>query len=71
LDTMLEMVFKTGMGRQFRLTLDNPRLDLTPAEVEDAMNLIIEKDLFAVEGGVTEVDSAQIITTQIETIVVG
>ena len=71
MDTMLEMIFKTGMGRTFRLTLNNPRADLTPSEVEDAMNLIIDKDLFAVEGGVAEIDSAQIITTQVETIVVG
>lgn len=71
MDTMLEMNFRTGMGRRFRLTLSNPRTDLTPSEVEDAMNLIIEKDLFAAEGGVTEVDTAQIVTTQVETIVVG
>ncbi|HHU48242.1 MAG TPA: DUF2922 domain-containing protein [Clostridiales bacterium] len=69
MDTMLEMIFKTGMGRRFRLTLDSPKPDLTPAEVEAAMNLIIEKNLFAADGGVTEIDSAQIITTQTETIV--
>jgi hypothetical protein len=71
MDTMLEMIFKTGLGRSFRLTLNNPRTDLTPTEVEDAMNLIIEKDLFAAEGGVAEIDSAQIVTTQVETIVIG
>jgi len=71
MNTMLEMVFKTGMGRRFRLTLDNPRPDITPSEVEAAMNLIISKDLFAAEGGVAEIESAQIITTQSETIVLG
>ena len=29
MDTMLEMIFKTGMGRRFRLTLDSPKPDLT------------------------------------------
>ena len=71
MDTMLELVFKTGMGRRFRLTLNSPRPDITPSEAEAAMNLIIDKDLFAVEGGVAQIDSAQIITTQTETIVVG
>jgi hypothetical protein len=69
MDTMLEMIFKTGMGRRFRLTLDSPKPDITPAEIEAAMNLIIEKNLFAVDGGVAEIDSAQIITTQTEEIV--
>lgn len=69
METMLEMIFKTGIGRRFRLTLDSPRPDLTPAEIEAAMDMIVAKDLFAVDGGVTEVDSAQIITTQIEPVV--
>lgn len=69
METMLEMIFKTGIGRRFRLTLDSPRPDLTPAEIEAAMDMIVAKDLFAVDGGVTEADSAQIITTQIEPVV--
>ncbi len=69
METMLEMIFKTGAGRSYRLTLDNPKEDLTPLEIQDAMNLVISKDLFAVEGGVAEIDSAQLITTQTEPIV--
>ena len=69
METMLEMIFKTGFGRRFRLTLDSPKPDLTPAEIEAAMEMIVAKNLFAVEGDVAEVDSAQIITTQTEQIV--
>ena len=63
--------FQNRYGKAFPSTLNSPRPDITPSEVEAAMNLIIDKDLFAVEGGVAEIDSAQIITTQTETIVVG
>ncbi|HHY83786.1 MAG TPA: DUF2922 domain-containing protein [Clostridiales bacterium] len=66
METRLEMIFKTGAGRKFRLTLDNPRPDLDPSEIQAAMNLIISKNLFAVDGDVTEIDSAHIITTQTE-----
>ena len=63
------MIFKTGLGRSYRLTLDNPRSDLTPGEIQAAMNLVISKDLFNVDGGVAEIDSAQLVTTQVEPIV--
>jgi len=67
-ETMLEMVFNTGTGRRFRITLDNPRPNLTPAEVQAAMEQVINADIFDVDGGVTEINSAQIITTQAEPI---
>lgn len=69
METMLEMIFLTGAGRTYKLTLNNPKEDLTPSEVQDAMNLVISKNLFDVTGGVAEIDKAQIITTQTEPIV--
>lgn len=65
-EKVLEMIFKTGAGRSFRLTFDDPREDLTPAEVRSAMELVISKNVFAVEGDVTAIDKAQIVTTQNE-----
>ncbi|HCS73072.1 MAG TPA: DUF2922 domain-containing protein [Clostridiales bacterium] len=69
METMLEMIFLTGAGRTYKLTLNNPKEDLTPSEVQDAMNLVISKNLFDVTGGVAEIDKAQVITTQTEPIV--
>lgn len=60
---LLEMIFKTGLGKSFKITLDNPKVDITPLETQAAMNLVISKNLFAIEGGITEVGSAQIVTT--------
>ena len=66
METMLEMVFATGFGKKFRVTFDSPREDLDPAEVEAAMETVIGKDVFEVEGGLAEIDSAQLVTTQTE-----
>ena len=69
--SVLELNFKTGSGKSFRLTLDDPKEDLAPAEIQSAMNQVIEKGIFDAEGGVTEIDSANIITTETEPIVFG
>lgn len=67
--TLLEMVFKTGSGKKFKITLDSPKEEITPAEIESAMNLIISKNLFAVDGELSEIDSARIITTQTDELI--
>ena len=66
METELEMIFKTGTGKKFRIAFDNPRTDVTSAEIQAAMDLVIGKNLFAVDGGVTAIESAQTVTTQTE-----
>ncbi len=66
---VLAMNFKTGLGRSMRVTLEDPRDDVTSEEIRDTMNLIIEKDIFNVEGGVAEIAGASIITTQTQQVV--
>ena len=68
METELEMVFKTGAGKKFRIAFDNPRTDVAPAEIQAAMDLVIGKNLFAVDGGVTAIESAQTVTTQTEAV---
>lgn len=46
----LVMTFLTGLGRKASLYIDDPREDLTEAEVIEAMNLILEKNIFAPNG---------------------
>ena len=50
----LVMTFLTGVGRKVSLSLDNPREDINEAEVVDAMNLILEKNIFAPYGSYFE-----------------
>ncbi|HOB20999.1 MAG TPA: DUF2922 domain-containing protein [Candidatus Atribacteria bacterium] len=69
MNSILEMFFKTGSGKTFRLAVDDPKPGLTPAEVEAAMDLIVSRNIFAVEGGLASVDSAQIVTTNVEPVI--
>jgi len=60
---VLEMVFKTGEGKNYRLTLNDPKEGLTGAEVRAAMDLIVSNDTFNIEGGLVDPVSAAIIST--------
>ncbi len=47
----LRMVFKNENGTNFTISLDNPRDNVTPAEIEAAMDTIIAKNVFLTGGG--------------------
>lgn len=46
----LVMTFLTGVGRKISLSIDDPREDLTEAEVVAVMDLIIDKNIFVPYG---------------------
>jgi len=48
---VLRMTFATAGGNTFSITLPEPREDLTAAEVEAVMDLIVQKNIFATLGG--------------------
>ncbi|HZK35124.1 MAG TPA: DUF2922 domain-containing protein [Bacillota bacterium] len=60
---VLELFFSTGEGRRLRVAIEDPREDLTPAEVEAAMDIMAAGNVFAVAGGIVGIESAQIVTT--------
>ncbi len=62
----LEMVFKTGQGRTYRITLDDPRFDLQPSEVKAFMDMVISVNPFDIEGGLVEIAEANLIDTEIQ-----
>lgn len=47
----LRMIFSSQAGRSVTLTLDNPRADVTAAEIEAAMDLVIARNIFNSSGG--------------------
>ncbi|BAF58603.1 hypothetical protein PTH_0422 [Pelotomaculum thermopropionicum SI] len=47
----LRMVFRNQAGRNVTITLENPRDNLTAAEIEAAMDLIIARNIFTSSGG--------------------
>lgn len=66
----LLMSFVTSLGGQSSLTLDQPKAGLSDTEVREAMNLVITSNLFnTTKGNLTEVKSAEIITTTTETLI--
>lgn len=66
MDKVLQMNFRTGLGRSMRITLEDPREDITAEDIKNVMNLIISKDIFNVEEGLVDIASAYIVTTQTE-----
>ena len=47
----LIMSFLTSDDRKVSLSVDNPREDITETEIKSAMDLVVEKNIFAPNGG--------------------
>ncbi len=64
----LLMTFLTGVGRKISITVDDPREDLTEAEIIEAMDLIVAKDIFAPYGSalVSTVEAKVVVTDTTE-----
>lgn len=62
---ILEMTFKNAADSKVNISVDNPREDLTEAEIKTAMDLIVAKNLFNTTGGdiVQTVGARRVITT--------
>lgn len=62
----LEMIFVNAAGRRSTISVDNVRSDITEAEVQGAMDIIVEKNIFTTSGGdITGIYSARIVSTDI------
>lgn len=47
----LRMVFRNQSDKNVTFSLDNPRTDLTAEEIETAMDLVIDRNIFTSSGG--------------------
>jgi hypothetical protein len=61
------MVFLDAEGKERNIRVDDPRMDLTPSGVEEAMNNIVDKNIFA-GSALVSAAKAYIITTTTEDI---
>ncbi|MDN4609003.1 DUF2922 domain-containing protein [Sporosarcina highlanderae] len=67
----LQLNFYTAAGKQTSLTVDEPRANLTPSEVEAAMQEIIDSQVFEVDGSfLASVKGARIIDRTVEELVI-
>ena len=61
----LVMVFKNRAGKNVSISIDDPRDDLTEAEIKSALELIIAKDVFKKKNfSLTQAVGAKIINTE-------
>lgn len=60
----LVMTFKSADDKSVSLTIDDPREDLTEAQIKDAMELVVSKNIFAPGGeDITVAVSAKVVVT--------
>lgn len=62
--TRLAMKFKTKNGKALTISLDEPKEGIQEQEIKTAMDLIVTKNIFAIEGSeIASASEAKIITT--------
>lgn len=64
----LVMSFLTSEDKKVSLTVDNPRDDINEAEIKSAMDLVVEKNIFAPNGSdiVATVEAKVVVTDTTE-----
>ena len=64
----LVMSFLTSEDKKVSLTVDNPRDDINETEIKSAMDLVVEKNIFAPNGGniVATVEAKVVVTDTTE-----
>ena len=60
----LMMTFKTDEDKSISISIDNPRENLNESEIKNIMQLILEKDIFSINGAsIVELVEAKIVQT--------
>lgn len=64
----LVMSFKNTLVRTVAISVDDPREDITEAEIKAVMDMIVEKNIFAPNGAdiVTTIDAKVVVTDTTE-----
>ena len=64
----LQMVFRTAGGSRKTISVDDPKPDLTEAQIEAAMNTIVAKNVFQTSDGdlVAAVDARKVTTEVVD-----
>lgn len=62
--TKLVMTFGTGADKRVSLSLDNPKVDLEEMTIKDAMQSVLDNDIFVIEGApIANLVEAKIVIT--------
>ena len=50
-DTDLDLVFKNAAGKKFNLKIEEPKAGIKKAEIDAAMQVVVENNIFNTTGG--------------------
>jgi hypothetical protein len=68
--TRLRMSFLNSLNRTTSMSLDDPKADLTPIQVQAVMDDIIAKNIFNSSGGdLVSVKGAEVVTTTVNELI--
>lgn len=63
----LQLIFRTSTGSRKTISVEDPKTDLTNAQVQSAMNTIVAKNVFqTVDGDLVAAIDARRVTTEID-----
>lgn len=70
MSTTLQMIFRNEEGRNVTISVVDPRDDLEPAEVETAMENILQRNIFSSAGGdISSLNKAQLVSREVEVLI--
>ena len=68
-DTDLDLIFKNAAGKKITLNIEEPKSGLTKAEIDAAMQVVVENNVFATSGGdIVEAVGGRLRTTTLDLI---
>ena len=68
-DTDLDLIFKNATGKKVVLNIEEPKSGLTKAEIDAAMQVIVDSNVFATSGGdIVEAVGGHLRTTTLDPI---
>ena len=66
-DTDLDLVFKNAVGKKVILNIEEPKSGVTKAEIDAAMQTIVDNNIFATTGGdIVEAVGGRLRTTTLD-----
>jgi hypothetical protein len=69
-DTDLDLIFKNAVGKKVTLNIEEPKNGVTKAEIDAAMQVVVESNVFNTSGGdIVEAVEGRLRTTTLNPIV--
>ncbi|MBR2183527.1 MAG: DUF2922 domain-containing protein [Acidaminococcaceae bacterium] len=69
-DTDLDLVFKNAAGKKVTLNIEEPKTGITKAEIDAAMQVVVDNNVFNTSGGdIVEAVEGRLRTVTLDTVV--